>query len=117
VARRSRSISRISKREGGSGSKQRVTVRLSPKARDDLDEIWFSIATDNPAAADRLLERIGAGLERLSVFPQLGVPRPEIATDARILVEGSYLVIYEATAKGVDVVRVLHGARDLRDLF
>ncbi len=93
----------------------RVTV--TPRAETDLEEIWLAIALDNASAADRLLRKIAAKLERLADFPDMGSSRPEIAPSAKILVEGNYLILYESVGNDIEVVRVVHGARDLRDLF
>ncbi len=43
----------------------------------------------------------------------MGAPRPELAPGARMLVEGSYLILYFAEPRAVRVVRVVHGARDI----
>ena len=91
--------------------------RCSPQAEADLQEIWLTIARDNLMAADGILRRIAAKLDHLGQFPEMGVPRPEIAASARMLVEGNYLILYEVTAEGVEVVRVLHGAPGMTDLF
>ena len=64
-----------------------------------------------------MLRRISKKLSHLAQFPEMGVPRPDIAPSARMLVEANYLILYEGTTEGVEVVRVLHGARDLTDLF
>jgi toxin ParE1/3/4 len=57
-------------------------------------------------------------------YPRLGVRRPEIATAARMLVEGVYLLLYETYPDSddgpvdeVEIVRVVHGHRDLANLF
>lgn len=91
-------------------------VVVSPRAETDLQDIWFNIAIDNPTAADRVLLEIGESLGRLSDFPEMGSPRPELAPTARILVVRNYFVLYEPIAGGVEVVRVLHGARNLDDI-
>ena len=92
-------------------------VLLSPLAESDLQEIWLSIAAENRTAADRFLRPLTARIASLAEFPGIGSPRPELAPNARILVEGKYLVIYEPVERGVEVVRVLHGARNLPELF
>jgi toxin ParE1/3/4 len=94
-----------------------ASVTVTPRAATDLEEIWLAIALDSPAAADKLLRRIAAKLQRLAEFPDMGASRPEIAPSAKILVEGNYLILYESVGNDVEVVRVVHGARDLRDLF
>jgi plasmid stabilization system protein ParE len=44
---------------------------LSPEARDDLQEIWMYIASDNPSSADKLEEDIYAACELLSKNPHV----------------------------------------------
>ena len=82
-----------------------------PRAEVDLLEIWLFIARDSPQAADRLLDRIEAQLRLLADSPLLGRARPEIAPDARVWAVGRYLILYRAQDDGIEVVRVVHGAR------
>ena len=56
--------------------------------------------------------------------PRLGTRRPEIARSARMLVEGVYLIFDEThpdTDEGpidtIEVVRVVHGYRNLSNVF
>lgn len=44
-------------------------IRFSDLARDDLDEIWFSIAIDNLEAADRLVDKLYELLKKYLDFP------------------------------------------------
>ena len=89
----------------------------SPAAEDDLIDIWCGIALDNPLAADRFLETIASRIGQLATFPDLGPQRPDIAQDARALAVGSYLVLYRHSATTVEIVRIVHGARDLTTLL
>jgi toxin ParE1/3/4 len=82
-----------------------------PRAETDLVEIWDFIARDDPGAADRQLDRIEAQCQLLAGNPRLGRLRPEIAHDARAWVVGRYLILYRALDDGVEIVRVVHGAR------
>ena len=94
-----------------------IRVWRHPKAQDDLLEIWLYIAKDNVSAADRLLDRIASKCARLADFPEIGPAREDIGRDVRALTVGNYLVLYRASKERVDVVRVVHGARDLRDFL
>jgi toxin ParE1/3/4 len=87
------------------------------EAEEDLIGIWTYVATDNLAAADRLLDRIDQVCERLAANPRLGPARPDLAEGLRYFVTGSYLVLYREAPGGVEIVRVAHGARRLPDLF
>lgn len=86
--------------------------RLTPRAEDDLRDIWRTIALDNEPAADRLIRRIMDKFALAADQPGMGAPRPEISKTARILVEGRYLAIYEPESYGILVVAVVHGMRD-----
>ena len=88
-------------------------ARRNPLSREDLIEIWLYIATDNPAAADRLLDAIESKVLLLSSNPGLGVRRPDIAIGVRSFPVGNYLILYRQVQGGIDIVRVIHGQRDL----
>jgi toxin ParE1/3/4 len=92
-------------------------ITLSNQARQDLIAIWEYIADDSPVAADRLLDTLEARIERLADHPFLGPARPDIAPDLRYLISGNYLILYRVLGEVVEIVRVLHGARDLAALF
>lgn len=85
---------------------------FSPRAEQDLRNIWRSIAPDNEPSADALLLRIMDKADLASSQPHMGSPRPEFSETARLLVEGRYVMIYEPMPYGVFVVTVVHGARD-----
>jgi plasmid stabilization system protein ParE len=86
---------------------------LSPRAEEDLREIWRAIAPDNELAADALLRRILEKTELAAAHPQMGARRTNLSPTARILIEGRYVVIYEPKHDGVFVVAVVYGPRDI----
>ena len=88
---------------------------LSPKAEEDLRQIWRSIAPDNERAADALLTRILNKAELAAGQPLMGSPRPELSPTARILIEGRYVAIYEPMPYGIFVVAVVYGPRDVEN--
>jgi toxin ParE1/3/4 len=83
----------------------------------DLLEIAAYIARDNPRAADALIDKIDQKLQLLAQFPGLGPERPEFAEGLRSFPIGNYIIFYRRIEDGIVVVRVLHGARDLRRIF
>ena len=87
-------------------------LRRLPAAIADVDDIWFYIAQENAAAAQRMIERIADATTRLPDFPASGSPRPDIHRVARSIPVGQYIVYYRIGAETIDVVRVIHAARD-----
>lgn len=92
-------------------------IIFTPAAEEDLHDIWLEIAFDNPNAADRTIDQIKNRAAQLSMFPESGRLRPEIADDFRSLTVGNYILLYRTDEDVVDIVRVIHGARDLTALF
>lgn len=89
----------------------RVTRRAA--ARTDLAEIWDYIAQDNPKQATAFLREVETLFDTLASQPTMGRERPELADDLRSFPIGRYTVYYIPWLDGVDVVRVLHSARDV----
>ena len=92
---------------------------VSRRAEADLRSVWRYIASDNPAAADRVLLRIDKRMQILRRFPEIGVLRNDIRRGMRMLVEGSYLLLYEYASKKdeVELTAVVDGRRELSGLF
>ena len=89
------------------------TLRRTRRAEKDLLDIWAYIADENPVAADRTLRAIDAKAALLCENPRLGPPRAEIAEGLRYFPVGRYLLLYREVPGGVEIVRCVHGARDL----
>lgn len=71
---------------------------------------------DNPAAADKLLDDMGDTMRRLAQQPLMGRARIELAEGLRSFSVGRYVLFYRPEPRGIELVRVLHGARDLPTL-
>ena len=91
--------------------------RVSDAARSDMDEIWFYIAQDNVDAADKFIRVIVSRFPRLAAMPQLGRQREELSARLRSFPVGRYVIFYRPMEKGIEIARVLHGARDFPPLF
>jgi toxin ParE1/3/4 len=92
-------------------------VLRTPLADQDLEDIWFFIAQDNVPAADRLLDTLNRSINVLAKNPNIGPSRPDIAKDLRYHPIRSYLLLYRIIKDGIEIVRVVHGARDLFHLL
>ncbi len=98
-------------------------VVLNPVAVADLDEITDYVAADNPQAASEVRRAIIETAEMLGNFPSLGC-RPSFSaprfTGIRFIPAKryrNYLVFYREAAEEVEILRVLHAARDGRRFF
>lgn len=88
--------------------------RLSPQAFRDIDEIWEFIAEDNLDAADNVRDEIFAACGKLADMPGMGHLREDLADEPlRFWRVYSYLIIYRPESRPLEIVRVLHGARDI----
>ncbi|MEI9961622.1 MAG: type II toxin-antitoxin system RelE/ParE family toxin [Limisphaerales bacterium] len=88
-------------------------VLRTSQAHLDLVEIAFRIANENPTAADRWLDIIDGKCRMLSQMPELGRRRSEFDPNLRSLPVGNYVIFYRPIQDGIQVIRVLHGARDM----
>jgi len=82
-------------------------------AERDLSEIWEYIAEDNETAADKTLREIDAQCHVLGQYPKMGRDRSDIVPGVRSFPVGKYLIFYRETGQGIEIIRVLHGARNL----
>ncbi|MDR2201768.1 MAG: type II toxin-antitoxin system RelE/ParE family toxin [Clostridiales bacterium] len=90
----------------------KATVKLLPKARGDLTEIFRYIGEElkNPVAALALTDKFYDAFERLEDFP-LGCPVCKTETEYRKLVVDNYIAFYkyDETKKAVIIFRILYG--------
>ena len=94
-----------------------LAIVLTPSANRDLAEIWMFIAADNPAQADDFIDLIDAKFQNLSRQPGLGRRREELVGGLRSFPVGRYVIFYLQVQDCLQIVRILHGARDLDAVF
>ncbi|WP_228768279.1 type II toxin-antitoxin system RelE/ParE family toxin [Limnohabitans sp. DM1] len=82
----------------------------TPEAIQDRDEIYDYIEADNPVAALAIDELFDEKAEQLVDHPGMGRPGREAGT-RELVVHKNYILVYDATADSVRVLRVLHAAR------
>jgi toxin ParE1/3/4 len=90
--------------------------RTEPSKADVLS-IFEYIATDNPTAAFGWIEKLDEALERLAESPFIGEQVDHLAKGVRRQCLGNYLIFYKPIDDGIEVRRVLHGARRIHDLL
>jgi len=93
------------------------SLAIRPKALVDLAEIWAFIAQDSPKHADVLATRVDRLFRTLAKQPLMGRAWPELLPNLRSIPIGNYVIFYIPRDRGIDVIRVLHGSRDLDSMF
>jgi len=83
-------------------------------AREEIRELVRRLWGLNRVAAKKLAESLTTRFRQLETSPKLGRERPDFGEGIRSLVVGSYIAIYHATDQVVTILRVVHGARDLK---
>jgi toxin ParE1/3/4 len=98
-----------------------VKIVRRRRAVEDIDEHAAYIANRNVRAAYRFLEKVEETFELLARHPRISSPRLDgIVSGLRawpVATFKSYVVLYFVTRNAVQIVRVVHGARDLEALL
>jgi len=88
-----------------------VRVDWLREAAANVDGIKAYIARDNPTAAIKVGQRIVECVEGLAEFPHMG-RLGRVAGTRELVVSGTpYIVAYRVAGEIVEIIRVLHGAR------
>ncbi len=91
---------------------------FSPDAIQDLQDIWDFVALDNVNAADQLEDEFFSAFEKLARRPRMGHTRRDITErEVRFWPTGSYLIVYRERPEALQVLAVLHGARDIPEVI
>lgn len=87
-------------------------ARFTPRAEQQIRDIWRHIAGDSRRAADGLLAQVRGKIAVAADNPAIGAMRPELGDGRRVLVVGSYLVVYEPHPDGILILTIVHGMRE-----
>lgn len=90
-----------------------TAYRLTPAARNDLQEIWlYTARTWSAAQADRYTDILEDTLERLLFMPEMARERSEFDPPVRIHPSAEHLIIYRIEGKHLLILRVLGASQD-----
>jgi toxin ParE1/3/4 len=91
--------------------------RIRPAAYADMDAIADFIRRDNPERAESFSEELAQKIETVAERPLSFPARAEFGRTIRSALHGNYLILFRFENEEVEIVRVLHGARDIEGLF
>lgn len=95
-------------------------LHWTPKSYEDLDEIKRYIEEDDPEAAANVVLNLIERAEQLKAFPESGpLMREKRWTHDRMrtLTVEPHIIFYRIDGEWVSVIRVLHAARDYKNLL
>jgi toxin ParE1/3/4 len=93
-------------------------ILFSDIAKQDLRDIWRGLTEYSElAVADRTLATIESKFRLLAQFPNSGRMRDELLVGLRSYVAGDFVIFYRIINETTEVIRVVHGRRDIDTIF
>jgi toxin ParE1/3/4 len=93
------------------------TVKVAAAAKEDLIKIWEYAAEHNPEAANKLIKEITGKFASLRDYPNMGREQSRLLVNLRSCVVRDYFIFYQPFDDGIEILRVLHGSRDIESIF
>lgn len=95
-----------------------MRVLVTDAAWDDMLGIARTIGRDNPRRATTFLDELYDACRDIGEFPLAHAPLPDRpAAGIRRKVHGNYLILYRLRTDTVEILRLVHGARDYEQLL
>lgn len=92
-------------------------IELSRAALADFYALYDYIARDNPPAAAKVLRALDRSIQLLADQPKLGKVYRHRRLRLRLLTHDDYLVFYRERPGVIEIVRVIHGRRNIPDIL
>lgn len=92
-------------------------IEIAESALNDLEEIWFYFSERSEQTADKVLKQITEKFPKLLNFLEMGKARNDLLIGLRVFPINKYLIFYQSTDFGIEVVRVIHSSRDIQQVF
>ena len=93
-------------------------ILFTPLATEDLQQIWVYIAENAESeVANKFLLEIKKKCEAIAEFPESGRLRHEFLINLRSFPFKNYIIFYLPLADGIEVLRIIHGSRDIKQVF
>jgi len=97
----------------------KVIIEYSEDSIEDMKGIFAYIAQDSVESALRMIDRMEQAIDKLEANPELGMNcrRKRVRFMCRILIVGTYLIVYWYTNQTVRILRVLRDKQSYIDLM
>jgi toxin ParE1/3/4 len=94
-----------------------VKLVRTRQADNDIEAIAEYIGLDSPKAAIRWVEGVEEKFLSLAATPGLGTLRSDVMAGLRTIAFGKYVVCYRQISDGVEILRMIHGARQWEEML
>ena len=92
-------------------------VDFAPEADDDLVGIAEFMARDTPKAARNWVRKIRETCATIASHPKIGELRKGFGVpDCQSFSVGNYVIFFRRIEDGIEVARIVHGNRDMRNI-
>jgi plasmid stabilization system protein ParE len=88
-----------------------MKVRITPRARADIDDIRRYLQKRSPSGARNVLRSIYSAIEFIGENPRAAEETDEPGVRVKVVVEYPYKVFYSISADALEVLHVRHSAR------
>lgn len=92
-------------------------VVRTDRAELDLIEILVHLGERSEKAANRFAAALDKACAVHAQFPTLGVACDELSRGLRRFTVEKYAIFFRSIQDGIEIIRVVHGARDFPSLF
>ncbi len=92
-------------------------VVRSEQAQQDLEKILEYLDHQSTQAADRFVTKFEQTCNLHALHPQIGESATAYAPNLRYFVIWNYAIFYRPIPEGIEIIRMIHGARDIPKLF
>ena len=100
-----------------------LLIKISPKANQDLDDLFEYLARENENMALKFFDSFRETIAKLSKMPNIGksyhVANPKLKSLRQYRVKGfnKFLLFYLATDDLLIIVRIIYGNRDIESIL
>ena len=92
-------------------------IEFAERALSDLEEIWVYYSEVSEKTVEKILRQITEKFPKLLNFPEMGRERNELLIGLRSFPTGKFIIFYQETDFGIEIVRVVHSSRDIQQVF
>ncbi len=92
-------------------------VIRSVQAQQDLEVILDYLDSQSTEAADRFATKFDEACDLHAEHPRIGASSEEYAPNLRHFTVWNYAIFYRPIEDGIELIRIIHGARDIPKLF